>query len=49
MSGEPRTVPEQLDAARNGQEFAAVLAGLFAALEQARDEISELADSEEDQ
>ena len=37
MTG-PKTVAEQLDAARNGSEFGAVLSGLFAALERARDE-----------
>ena len=35
---EPKTLAEKLDAARDGREFAAVLGGLFAALEQARDE-----------
>ena len=34
----PRTIPERLDAARDGQEFAAVLGSLFTALEQAIDE-----------
>lgn len=38
---EPKTIPEKLDAARDGQEFAAVLANLFAALEQAIDEEQE--------
>jgi hypothetical protein len=32
---EPKTFPEQLDAAKTGQEFATVLGGLFAALEKA--------------
>jgi hypothetical protein len=33
-NGIPRaTIPEQLDAAENGQEFAGVLQGLFARLE----------------
>lgn len=36
---EPRTIPERLDAAENGEQFAAVLGSLFAALEQARDEV----------
>ena len=35
---DPRTIPELLDAARDGREFAAVLGGLFTALEKARDE-----------
>lgn len=34
----PRTVPEKLDAARDGQEFASVLRGLFSALERARED-----------
>ena len=34
----PRTIAEQLDAARDGTEFGAVLGGLFAALEKARDD-----------
>lgn len=38
MSDEPKTIPEQLDAARDGTEFAAVLQGLFAGLEKARGE-----------
>lgn len=37
MTG-PKTVAEQLDSARNGREFGAVLGGLFAALERASDE-----------
>lgn len=32
-----RTIPEQLDAAQNGEEFAQVLQGLFGALEAAKD------------
>ena len=36
---EPRTIPERLDAAQDGEQFAAVLGSLFAALEQARDEV----------
>jgi hypothetical protein len=28
-----KTIPDQLDAAKNGQEFAGVLQGLFATLE----------------
>jgi hypothetical protein len=35
---EPRTAAERLDAARNGDEFGAVLSGLFSSLENARDE-----------
>ena len=38
---EPKTIPERLDAARDGQEFAAVLGSLFTALEQAMDEESD--------
>ncbi len=34
---DPKTFPEQLDAAKTGQEFGAVLSGLFGALEQAMD------------
>jgi hypothetical protein len=34
---DPRTIPEQLDAAKTGAEFGAVLCGLFAALERAMD------------
>lgn len=41
MDPEPRTVPEALDAAKNGAEFASVLNGLFSALERARDSDSE--------
>ena len=35
---EPKTIPERLDAARDGTEFAAVLGELFGALEKAREE-----------
>ena len=35
---ERRTIPEQLDNARDGQEFARVINRLFGILEQARDE-----------
>lgn len=38
MAAEPKTVAERLDAARDGEEFGAVLMGLFAALDRARDE-----------
>ena len=34
---EPKTVAEKLDATRNGDEFAAVIQGLFGALEAAMD------------
>lgn len=34
MTG-PKTIPEQLDAARDGREFADTLGRLFGALEQA--------------
>lgn len=34
--GERRTIPEQLDDAQNGEQFAAVLQGLFSALDKAR-------------
>lgn len=33
---EPKTLPEMLDAAQDGKEFAEVLGGLFAALDKAR-------------
>lgn len=33
----PKTIAEKLDAAQTGQEFGAVLSGLFSALERARD------------
>lgn len=35
---EPKTLAERLDAAQSGEEFGAVLHGLFGALEKARDE-----------
>ena len=35
---EPKTIPEQLDAAQDGEEFGNVLMGLFASLAKARDE-----------
>lgn len=35
---EPKTIPEQLDAAQTGEEFKDVLMGLFASLAKARDE-----------
>lgn len=38
MAGEPKTLAEHLDTARDGEEFSAVLMGLFAALDRARDE-----------
>lgn len=38
MTYEPKTVAEQLDAAKTGEEFGAVLMGLFGALERARDQ-----------
>ena len=38
MAGEPKTLAEHLDAARDGEEFGAVLMELFAALDRARDE-----------
>lgn len=34
---QPKTIAEQLDAAKSGEEFARVLGGLFDALDQARD------------
>lgn len=34
----PKTIPEKLDSAKNGEEFATVLQGLFSALERAMDE-----------
>jgi hypothetical protein len=37
VSQDPKTVPEALDAARDGDEFGQVLSGLFASLEAARD------------
>ena len=41
MTDEPKTVAEQLDAAADGQQFAAVLGRLFGVLERARDEEDE--------
>ena len=41
MNDQPKTVAEQLDAATDGPEFAAVLGRLFGALERARDEEDE--------
>ena len=38
MTDEPKTIAEQLDAAENGQQFGAVLQGLFGALEKAINE-----------
>lgn len=38
---EPKTTAEKLDAARNGDEFAAAIQGLFAALETAMDKEAE--------
>ena len=35
---EPKTVAEQLDAAKDGQEFAQVINGLFGALERMSDD-----------
>lgn len=35
---EPKTIPEQLDAAQTGEEFGNVLMGMFASLAKARDE-----------
>ncbi len=40
-AGEKRTLAEALDAAQTGEEFGAVLGGLFAALERAKDEEGE--------
>lgn len=45
MNDEPKTIPERLDAARDGQEFAAVLQGLFGALEKAIDDPKVLDDA----
>lgn len=45
MNDKPKTVAEQLDAAENGQEFAAVLQGLFGALEKAIDDPKVLDDA----
>jgi len=33
---DPKTTPEMLDAAQTGEEFGAVLMGVFAALDKAR-------------
>ena len=38
---QPLTIPERLDAATDGQQFAAVLGRLFGAMERARDEEDE--------
>ena len=38
---EPKTVAEQLDAAKDGQEFAQVINGLFGALERMSDDADE--------
>lgn len=38
MSDQPRTLPEMLDGAKTGDEFAGVLNGLFGYLEKCRDE-----------
>lgn len=35
---EPRTLPEMLDAAKDGQEFGAVLMGFFNAVDKARED-----------
>ena len=35
---DPKTIPEKLDAARNGDEFAQVLNDLFTALEEAKND-----------
>ena len=35
---EPKTVAEQLDAAKDGQEFGQVILGLFGTLERAKDD-----------
>lgn len=37
MTDKPVTIPEQLDAAQTGEQFASVLGTLFAALEHAID------------
>ena len=41
MSDEPKTLPEQLDAAKDGQEFGDLIMGFFAALDKARREEDE--------
>lgn len=38
MSNEPKTLAEQLDAAKDGQEFGQVINNLFAALERRMDD-----------
>ena len=38
---DPKTVAEQLDAAKDGEEFGQVLMGFFAAMDKARDEAGE--------
>lgn len=38
MTGDPKTVAEQLDAAQNGQEFGQVLNNLFKVLERQMDD-----------
>jgi hypothetical protein len=37
MNDEPKTVPEKLDAAQTGQEFAQVVLGIFKTLERLED------------
>jgi hypothetical protein len=41
MGERKRTLPEALDAARDGEEFMQAIQGLFGALEQAREEEGE--------
>ena len=41
MVNDPKTVAEQLDAAKDGEEFGQVLMGFFAAMDKARDEAGE--------
>lgn len=38
---EPKTIPEQLDAAQSGSDFGDVILGLFRGLAKARDEADE--------
>jgi hypothetical protein len=38
---EPRTIPEQLDAAQTGEQFGQVIQGLFGSLERAMDQESD--------
>ena len=38
MTDQPRTIPEKLDAAQDGLQFAQVIQGLFAGLEKAMDD-----------